>query len=279
MTEKNKNLILDLILLDKYTKNIEYWNPFTEYKDINFFIGKSNYYILAPLNIDNEEYLWNFRINCSNNNKIVMSTTSFSKNSDPCIDVVIENNVGKINYINNCHNQHGKNIIRWIIDMMKHLGCKKCILIDRAKKDCNNRNFKNYVFTHKCSNKFIVSQSLIHKLRKGITYYEEFDFIAYNKNNNVYAKSKIVELDNYVHELENIEWSKYNIQNEKWNMFYNIYSKYYPSPILAFKQFNEDNCAIFYDILYFLNQSEQPSYDLLNKINFIISKSIWMKLL
>jgi len=62
-------------------------------------------------------------------------------------------------------------------------------------------------------------------------------------------------------------------------MFYHIYSQYYPSPILAFKQFNEDNCGIFYDILYFLNQSEQPSYDLLNKINFIISKSIWMKLL
>ena len=40
MTEKNKNVILDLILLDKYTRNIEYWNPFIEYKDINFFIDK-----------------------------------------------------------------------------------------------------------------------------------------------------------------------------------------------------------------------------------------------
>ena len=75
MTEKNKNLILDLILLDKYTKNIEYWNPFIEYKDINFFISKSNYYILAPLNIDNEEYLWNFRIRCYNNNKIVVTSS------------------------------------------------------------------------------------------------------------------------------------------------------------------------------------------------------------
>ena len=264
----DKNLILDLILLDKYTKNIEHWNPFIEYKDINFFISKSNYYILAPLNIDNEEYLWNFRIRCYNNNKIVMSTSSFSVNNDPCIDIVIENNVGKINYINNCHNHRGKNIIRWIIDIMKHLGCKKCILIDQAKKDCTNRNLKNYI-----------SLSLIHKLRKGITYYEEFDFIAYNKNNNVYTKSKIIELNNYVKELENIEWSKYNIQNEKWNKFYNLYSQYYPSPILAFKQFNEDNCGIFYDILYFLTQSNQPSYDLLNKINSIISKSIWMKLL
>ena len=88
-----------------------------------------------------------------------------------------------------------------------------------------------------------------------------------------------MELDNYVKELENMEWSKYNIQNEKWNIFYNMYSQYYPSPILAFKQFNEDNCGIFYDILYFLNQPEQPSYNLLNKINSIISKSVWIKLL
>lgn len=96
-----------------------------------------------------------------------------------------------------------------------------------------------------------MSLSLIHKLRKGITYYEEFDFIAYDKNNNKYEKSKIIELDKYIKELENIEWSKYSIQNEKWTIFYNLYSKYYPSPILAFKQFNEDNCGIFYDILYF----------------------------
>lgn len=171
-----------------------------------------------------------------------MSTTTYSKNDDPCIDIVIEKNIGKINYINNCHNHYGKNIIRWIIDIMKHVGCKKCILNDQAKKICNSRNFKNYV-----------SLSLIHKLRKGVTYYEEFDFIAYNKNNNMYIKSKIFELNNYVNELENIEWDKYNIQHEKWNKFYNLYSIYYPSHILAFKQFNENNCALFYDILYFLN--------------------------
>ena len=268
MTERNKNLILDLILLDEYTKNIEYWDPFDEYKDINFFIGKSNYYILAPSNNDNEKYLWNFRIRCDNNNKIVLSTSSFSSDNDPCIDIVIENNVGKINYVNNCHNNRGKSIIRWIIEIMKHLGCKKCILVDRAKKDCNNRKFKNYV-----------SLSLIHKLRKGITYYEEFDFIAYNKNNNQYVKNKILELNNYVNKLQNVEWSEYDIDNEVWNRFYNLYSKFYPSPILAFKQFSEENCGIFYDILYLLNQNEQPSYDLLNNINYIITKSVWMKLL
>ena len=58
-----------------------------------------------------------------------------------------------------------------------------------------------------------------------------------------------------------------------------MFHHYYPSPILAFKQFTEDNCDIFYDILYFLNKPEQPSYELLFQINSIISKSIWMKLL
>ena len=124
-----------------------------------------------------------------------MSTSSYGKDNDPCIDIEIENNIGKIKYINNCHNDRGADIIRWIIEIMKHLGCKKCILIDQAQKDCKNRNYKNYV-----------SLSLIHKLRKGKTYYEEFDFIAYNKNNNQYIKSKIEELDKNVNELEKIEW-------------------------------------------------------------------------
>ena len=114
---------------------------------------------------------------------------------------------------------------------MKHLGCTKCIIIDQVK---------NYV-----------SLSLIHKLQKGTTYYEEFDFIAYNKNNNQYAKSKIMELNKYVNELQNIEWSKYNIQNEKWNLFFNSYSKFYPSPVLAFSQFTSEKCGLFYNIYYF----------------------------
>ena len=78
-----------------------------------------------------------------------------------------------------------------------------------------------------------------------------------------------MELDKNVNELEKIEWSKYYIENEKWKSFYNRYGRYYPSPILALKQFNEENCVKFNDILNLLNESEQPSYELLNKINLI----------
>jgi hypothetical protein len=261
--------ILDKILLDNYTNTtIDFWNPFDEYKDINFFKDKSNYYILAPINNENETYIWNFRIRSTNNSKIILSTSLYSIDNDPCIDIYIENKVGKINYVNNCNNHNGKDIIKWTIEIIKHLGCNKCILNDQAYKKCNKKNYKNYV-----------SLSLIHKLKKGKTYYEEFDFIPYDKNNQNYKTNKIIELNKYVLQLQNIEWSAYNIHNQKWNYFFDSYSPYYPSPILAFKQFSSDDCAIFYDILFFLNQPEQPSYNLLFNINSTISKSVWMKLL
>lgn len=261
--------ILDKILLDNYTnQTVEFWNPYEEYKDINFFMNKNNYYILAPINNEKESYVWNFKIRCTHNSKIIMSTSLYSLENDPCIDIYIENKVGKINYVNNCNNNNGKDIVKWTIEIMKHLGCNKCILNDQAEKKCNKRNYKNYV-----------SLSLIHKLKKGKTYYEEFDFIPYNKNNKNYKTNKNIELNKYVLELQNIGWLEYNIQNPKWTDFYESYCNYYPSPILAFKQFSADECGKFYDILHLLNKPEQPSYNLLFEINSIISKSIWMKLL
>ena len=259
---------MDIILIDQYTKNIPHWNPFEEYKDINFFKDIKTYYILAPKNNDNEIYIWNFKITYRNENEIMLSTIKNSINSDPCIDIFIKNGIGKINYINKCNNHKGKDLIKWTIEIIKHLGCNKCILNDQAEKKCSRRQFKNYV-----------SLSLIHKLKKNKTYYEEFDFIPYNKNNNVYKTNKKLELNELIKELQCIKWADYNIDDEKWKYFYQMFGNYYPSPILAFKQFTEDNCSIFYDILYFLGVPEQPSYELLFKINSIISKSIWMKLL
>ncbi len=258
----------DMILLDKETNMVEYWNPFEEYRDIKTFVGKQTYYILAPPNNHNETYIWRFRIRATNNNKMVLNTTIYSDNEDPCIDIYIENNIGKINYVNNCCYHNGKNIVRWTIDIMKHLGCTKCILVDQAEKKCNKRNYKNYV-----------SLSLIHKLRKGKTYYEEFDFIPYNKNNRNYTSNKIIELNNYITELKKLKWTQFNIQNEKWSEFRNFYENFYESPFSAFKQLNEGSCGIFYDILYLLYQPEQPSYNILCNVSSLISKSVWMKLL
>jgi len=259
---------MNIILIDKYTQNIPHWNPFEDYKEINFFKEIKTYYILGPNNTDNEIYIWNFNINHRNNNEIILSTMQNSKDSDPCIDITIKNCIGKINYLNECNKHRGKDLIKWTIEIIKHLGCNKCILNDQAEKKCSKRYFKNYV-----------SLSLIHKLRKNKTYYEEFDFIPYNRNNNLYKNNKSIELNKLIIELQEIKWNKYTIQDEKWKEFYDVFSQYYPSPILAFKQFTEDNCGIFYDILFLLSRPEQPSYELLYKINSIISKSIWMKLL
>ena len=254
---------MDVLLLDKYTNNIEYWNPFEEFKDIIFFSGMTEYYILGPLNIDNETYIWSFRINCISNIEIMLTTQQNSKNSDPCISISIKNDVGKINYDNECNKYRGKDLIQWGIAIIKHLGCNRCILNEQTEKNCSNHNFT----------------SLIHKLRKNKTYYEEFDFVPYNKNNNNYRNNKSIELNSLIKELQEIRWDQYNIDHIKWREFYDMYGQYYPSPILAFKQFREDICAIFYDILYLLSVCEQPSYELLFKINYIISKSVWMKLL
>ena len=88
-----------------------------------------------------------------------------------------------------------------------------------------------------------------------------------------------MELNNLVTNLRNIGWEKYNINNKKWTEFYNMYSIYYPSPFLAFKQFTPNNCGIFYDILFLLNNQSQPCFSDFQNVKSIIAKSVWMKLL
>lgn len=257
----------DYLYLDKIIKKyVEYWNPFTEYRDISSFIDKPYYFILGPVNDKGQNYLWRFRIICSDN-KIVLSTNENSNNGDPCIAIEINNNIGKINYINKCKDLTGKIIIGWTIEIIKKLGGRKCILRDFASKKCNESKYKNYV-----------QLSLIHKLKKDKTYYEEFDFIPYNSNNNIYKNNKIIELNQLVDTIQNIPWEEYNINDEEWNKFYNLY-RVYPSPFSAFVQFTEYDCQIFYNILFLLDKPEQPCYIILNKIKSIIKNSIWMKLL
>lgn len=77
-----------------------------------------------------------------------------------------------------------------------------------SRKKCSKRYFKNYV-----------SLSLIHKLRKNKTYYEEFDFIPYNRNNNLYKNNKSIELNKLIIELQEIKWNKYTIQDENGKNF------------------------------------------------------------
>ena len=116
--------------------------------------------------------------------------------------------------------------------------------------------------------------SLIHKLWKGHTYYEDFGFIPYDKNNNSYHQDKLLELNNNIKKLQEIEWNYFNIDDKKWIEFKNKYSPLYPSPFCAFREFSPSKCNIFYDILFFMDDLV-----LLNDIRNIISKSIWMKIL
>lgn len=260
--------------MDTYTftkhisDKIEYWNPFDERKDINFFENKKVYYILGPLNNDNIQFLWKFNINY-NNGELTLGTTENSKNLDSCIVISIKNNIAKINYLNNCKNHKGYELMKWNIEIIKKLGCTKCILIDNAEKKCNNRKYKNYV-----------PLSLIHKLWRNKTYYEIFDFIPYNKNNNSYKYNKSIELDEYIEKLKSIAWSSFNINdNNEWTEFLSRYASLYDSPYMAFEQFTPDDCSIFYDVLFLLDNPSQDGFEILQNIKNIITKSVWMKLL
>jgi len=258
---KTKNIIN----YNNITKNIEHWNVFEDNIDISFFNNNSHYFILGPMNNENLRYLWKFNINYSNS-QFILNSTENSKNSDPCINIIIKNKIGKINYINQCGDYRGRDLVDWMLKIMKKLGCEKCILIDLAEKKCEERNYTNYV-----------SLSLIHKLWKGQTYYEYFGFTPYNKNNNNYRTNKLLELNNYIDDLYKLKWNDFNINNEKWKLFKDEYSYIYSSPFLAYKEFTFNNCHIFYDILYLLEEHNETSFKILQKIKNIISKSVWMK--
>jgi len=265
---------MNVLNFNEYTKNIEYWDPFTQKIDSSFFIDKKTYYILGPrisvldgvYESRELKYLWKFKINI-NDNEIIFNSLQNSKNSDPCINIQInlKDKEGKIKYINQCNQYSGKYIMLWVLQIMKRLSCRTCILEDNAEKKCSVQNFDGYV-----------PISLIHKLWKDKTYYEYFDFRPYNKNNNEY-KNKIDEMDNHFDNLRVMNWSLFNINHIKWIEFKNNYENIYPSPFSAFFEFDFSNCGLFYDVLNLLDNPSQPSYELLSNIKTIISKSIWIK--
>jgi len=266
---------MNVLNYNAYTQNIQHWDPFTQKIELSFFQNKNEYYILGP-RINNSDgvyenrelkYLWKFKI-ISRENEVILNSLQYSKNSDPCINIIINTleKTGKIKYINQCNHYNGKYIIIWVLQIMKRFGCKTCILEDQAEKKCSKRNFDKYV-----------PISLIHKLWKDITYYEQFDFTPYNKNNNLYKNDKMKELDDEIEKLKNMNWSIFNINHKKWFEFMNEYKNIYPSPFSAFYEFDPSNCGIFYDVLNLLDVPTEPSYESLSKVKNIISKSIWVK--
>jgi len=269
MSNKINNIFNILPFHESIIDKIKYWNPYKDKIDKHFFENKKQYYILGPSIYDDMRYFWNFNVKFNNNtNELILGTTEQSLNLDQCISITINNNIGKINYLNNCKNYKGRDLVEWCIQIVENLGCNKCILIDNAEKKCTERNYNNYV-----------PLSLIHKLWKNETYYEKFHFIPYDKNNNLYKNNKKDELNNYIQNLHKLLWSDFTILNEKWDLFMKKYKYFHNGPFEAFIHFEPDHCGIFYDILSLLNDPSQPCYETLQKVKNIISKSIWMKLL
>jgi hypothetical protein len=260
---------MNILNFNEYTKNIPFWNPFSQKIEPSFFIDKNYYYILGPRIYNSDvvyetrelKYLWKFQI-VYREDEILFNSLQNSKNADPCINIQInlKDRIGKIKYINQCNQYSGKYIMIWVLQIMKRLDCKSCILEDQAEKICSQRNFDGYV-----------PISLIHKLWKDKTYYEYFDFSPYNKNNNEYKNNKMKELDSYIDLLRDMNWDLFDINHRKWNEFKNKYEFIYPSPFYAFFEFDFSNCALFYDVFNLLDNPSQPSYQTLSNITpFII---------
>jgi hypothetical protein len=168
-----------------------------------------------------------------------------------------------------------------MLEIMKKLGCEKCILQDMAELKCTRRNRNNYDTSGNLNSSQVfaldVPLSLIHKLWKGTTYYEDFGFMPYNKNNNLHTNNLLLQINKKIKNLQNIKWDFFNNYNEdkKWNELKKKYSHVYPSPFTTFREFTPENCDLFYDILYLLDMD----VDELSEIKRLISKSIWMKIL
>lgn len=263
--ELNKKL--SIRNFNEFTRLIKHWNPFEE--KINYsLINDNEIYILGPLNNESLRYLWLFSIKITSNGNIKISSIKNTDKEDPCIDIEIKKRIGTIKYINRCDNYRGKDLINWMLEIMKRFDCEKCTLIDMVELKCTERNKTNYV-----------PLSLIHKLWKDRTYYEDFGFIPYayrNNNNNISGPNLLLDINNKIRLLQQIKWDRYNIiDDEKWRIFKQKYSTTYPSPFYAFKEFTPEKCGEFYDILYFLDLHT----DELSQVKRLISKSKWIKIL
>ena len=257
---------LNIINYNEFTRSINHWNPYEEIFN-NSLINNNEIYILGPLNDNKLRYLWNFSIKTTLNGSIQIFSIENTNENDPCIDIQIKKKTGTIKYINRCGNYRGKDLIKWMIEIMKRFGCEKCCLIDMAELKCRGRNKNNYV-----------PLSLIHKLWTDKTYYEDFGFIPYqhkNNNNNTSGNSLLLNINNKIKKLQEKKWDQYNINDEKWIIFKEKYYRLYPSPFFAFREFKPENCGEFYDILYFLDIHTNE----LSEVKKLISKSKWIKIL
>ena len=90
---------MNILNFNEYTKNKEYWDPFTQKMKPSFFKDKKTYYILGPINNEDIKYFWNFHIRL-NNNELILSIIEQNKNLNQCITITIKDNVGRINYLN-----------------------------------------------------------------------------------------------------------------------------------------------------------------------------------
>ncbi len=225
---------LNIINYNEYTKIIKHWNPYIDKFDKSM-IKNNQFYILGPENDEELRYLWNFSIkNITEDHLIIYSMEV------PSIHIEVQKNMGKINYKNECENYRDIDLVKWMLEIMKNMGCEQCILRDIHE----------------------IPLCLIYKLWKGSNFYKDLGFLTYDNN--------ALGFDENIKNLQKMTWDSFQINEPKWIEFKEKYSFIYPSPFLAFKEFSPNNNQIFYDILSMIDNEE------FLEVKNSISKCIWI---
>ncbi len=227
---------LNTINYNEYTKMIKHWNPYVD-KFNKTMVKNNQLYILGPENDEELQYLWNFSIKYISEDHLIIYSMEV-----PSIHIEIQQNMGKINYKNEYENYRDIDLVKWMLEIMKNMGCEQCILQDIHD----------------------IPLCLIYKLWKGTNVYEDLEFLPYDQNHNLQM------FDENVYHLQKMTWNSFQINEPKWIKFKEKYSFIYPSPFLAFKEFSPNNNQIFYDILSMIDNEE------FLEVKNSISKCIWI---
>lgn len=255
------------------TKKLKHWDPFTKNIDIsqlkNYEIDNNHLFILGP-EIDRKRFIWLFKF-VNSAERLTLNSLKTGEDYSPILDLVIEENVGKINYVNSSDEYNGNKLMGWVLQIFKSLNLSSCILNDFAQKNCIGRNTYSYI-----------SLSLISKLKKNHqTYYEKYGFKPFRmENKKIVNNGRNKAINSIYEDLIKIRWKDFaGINNKHIIKFKNIYGNVYQNyPFLVFEEFTQENCKIFYDFLSVImtNKNFPGNYELTTLQNFI-SKSIWEK--
>lgn len=274
-----------------------YWNPYHSFQKLeiddifthiqtilNSFINSNIIYILGPMNRNLEQYVYKFKINFNQNDKLFFQMIEENEFAPITIKNIPEDEIKscELSNINKNDKNSEKDLIEWGKIIANVLGFIAIYLKDNSYLLCPK--IKYYDFP-------IRALAII---KKNVGYYARFNFYPYKqtnsclinksesiekKINNLFQSVSWLDFDLFLDTIKNLQ-SMEEIK-EKYNYFKNKF-KQFSSPYYAFKYFNTEDCQIFIDWLNLCDKTYNnipikiPGIKLLNEINNILLECRWM---